>query len=115
MEEFVNLLQEFVMGLLVVSLPILAGFAIRALKVWGDKVLSNIERNKPSLHWALEEAARVAVGAAEKMELSKYISNKKEYALEIVQRFLDEAGWEEVDIKLVSAAIEAEVLKQFPE
>ena len=114
MEEFVNLLQEFVMGLLIVALPILAGFAIRALKVWGDKVLSDLELNKPSLHWALEEAARVAVSAAEKMNLSGFLEDKKTYAMEIAQRFLNEAGWEEINLVLLEAAVEAEVLKQFP-
>ncbi len=114
MNEFVNLLQEVVMGLLVVALPILAGFAIRALKVWGDKVLSDLESNKPSLHWALEEAARVTVSAAEKMDFSGFIEDKKTYAMETVQSFLDEAGWEEVNLELLEASIEAEVLKQFP-
>ncbi len=114
MNEFVNLLQEVVMGLLVVALPILAGFAIRALKVWGDKVLSDLESNKPNFHWALEEAVRVAVSAAEKMNLSGFVADKKDYAMETVQRFLDKAGWEEIDLELLEAAVEAEVLKQFP-
>jgi hypothetical protein len=102
------------MGLLIVALPILAGFAIRALKVWGDKVLSDLECNKPSLHWALEQAAEVAVRAAEKMNLSGFVANKKSYAMETVQSFLNEAGWEEINLVLLEAAVEAEVLKQFP-
>ena len=114
MNEVINVLQEFVMGLLVLALPVLAAFAIRALKLWGDKFLANLESNKPSLHWALEEAVEVAVRAAEKMEFSKFIDDKKSYAFEIVQRYLDEQGWNEVDVELIEAAIEAEVLKQFP-
>ncbi len=114
MNEFVNLLQEVVMGLLVVALPILAGFAIRALKVWGDKVLSDLESNKPNLSWALEQAAEVAVRAAEKMNLSGFIEDKKDYAIETAQRFLNEAGWEEINFWVLEAAIEAEVLRQFP-
>ncbi len=113
MNEIVNVLQEFVMGLLLAALPVLAVYAIRALKVWGDKVLATFE-DKGSLFWALSEAAEVAVKAAEKMNLSEFIYDKKDYALEIVQRFLDNAGWEEVDVELLEAAVEAEVLKQFP-
>ncbi len=114
MEQIVNVLQEFVMGLLLAALPVLAAFAIRALKAWADKVFSDIEANKPTFHWALKQAAEIAVRAAEKMEFSKFIGDKKAYAVEIVQRWLDSEGWDEVDVELVSAAIEAEVLKQFP-
>lgn len=113
MNEIVNVLQEFVMGLLLAALPILAAFAIRALKVWGDKILTNLN-DKGSLGWALEQAVEIAVRAAEKMEFSKFIDDKKTYAFEIAQRYLDAEGWDEVDVDLVSAAIEAEVLKQFP-
>ena len=114
MEEFVNFLQQFVMGVLVLAAPVLTGYAIRAIKAWGDKVLADLEIDKPNLVWALEQAAEIAVAAAEKMNLSGFIRNKREYAVEIVQRFLDEAGWDEIDVALLEAAVEAEVLKQFP-
>ena len=114
MNEFVNVLQEFVMGLLLAALPVLAAYAIKALKAWGDKLLADLENSKPSVYWALQEAVVVAVRAAEKMEFSKFIDDKKAYAFEIAQRFLDNEGWEEIDIELIEAAIEAEVLKQFP-
>ena len=114
MNEIVSVLQEWVMGLLLLALPILSVFAIKALKAWGDKLLSDIEANKPSLSWAIESAAEIAVMAAEKMKLSEFIHDKLGYALEIAQRHLDSAGWDEIDVKLVRAAIEAEVLRQFP-
>jgi len=114
MNEVVNVLQEFVMGLLLAALPVLTVYAIKALKAWGDKLLADLENNKPSLHWALEEAVEIAVSAAEKMEFSQFIDDKKAYAFEIVQLYLDNEGWEEIDIELIEAAIEAEVLKQFP-
>lgn len=113
MNEIVNVLQEFVMGLLVLALPILAGYAIRALKVWGDKLIDHVE-DKGSLYWALEQAVEIAVRAAEKMNFSEFIDDKKAYAFEIAQRYLDNEGWEEIDVELLEAAIEAEVLKQFP-
>ena len=114
MVHLIDVLQEFVMGLLLAALPILAAYAIKALKAWGDKLLADLENNKPSLHWALEEAVEIAVRAAEKMEFSKFIDDKKAYAFEIVQLYLDNEGWEEIDVELIEAAIEAEVLKQFP-
>ena len=114
MNEIVNVLQEFVMGLLLAALPVLAAFAIRALKAWADKLLSDLEANKPNVAWAIENAAEIAVRAAEKMEFSKFIDDKLTYAFEIAQRYLASAGWDEVDVELIRAAIEAEVLKQFP-
>ena len=114
MNEFVNVLQEFVMGLLLAALPVLAAYAIKALKAWGDKLLSDLENSKPSIYWALQEAAAIAVRAAEKMEFSKFIDDKKAYAFEIAQLFLDNEGWDEIDVELIEAAIEAEVLEQFP-
>ena len=114
MNEIVNVLQEFVMGLLLAALPVLAGFAIAALRALVKKWLNELEQNKPSLSYAIERAAEIAVRAAEKMEFSQFIDDKKAYAFEIVQRYLDSEGWDEVSVDLIGAAIEAEVLKQFP-
>ena len=114
MDQIVDVLQEFVMGLLLAALPVLAAFAIAALRALAKKWLNDLEQNKPSFHWALESAVEIAVRAAEKMEFSKFIDDKKTYAFEIAQRYLDSEGWDEVDVDLLSAAIEAEVLKQFP-
>ena len=114
MEEFVNLLQEFAFNLSVAILPIIAGFVVAALNALVKKWLQEIENSKPNLYWYLQEAAEVAVAAAEKMNVSEFIDDKKAYACEIVQRYLDARGWDEVDVELIEAAIEAEVLKQFP-
>ena len=114
MEEFINLLQEFVYNLMVIALPIIATFIIAALRALIKKWLAELESQKPELALYLREAVRIAVAAAEKMELEGFIEGKKEYALSIAQAYLDEHGWNEVDIVLLEAAIEAEVLKQFP-
>jgi len=114
MEEFINLLQEFAFNLAVLILPILAGFAVAALRALVKKWLSDIEANKPSLAWAIKQAAEIAVRAAEQMELSGFIKEKKQYAFDIAQQWLGEQGWSEVNVAVLGAAIEAEVLKQFP-
>ena len=114
MEEFVNVLQEFAMGLLVLVLPILSGFIIKALNALVKKWLAEIENAKPQLFWYLEQAASIAVAAAEQSQLAELIDGKKQYAVEIAQAWLDAHGWDEIDIDVLEAAIEAEVLKQFP-
>ena len=60
------------------------------------------------------EIVEGSIRAAEQMELAGFIEDKKQYALNIAQAYLNEHGWDEFDIDLLEAAIEAEVLKQFP-
>ena len=113
MNELINLLQEFAFNLAVLALPIISAFLIALLKAWIDKVLADIEANKPKLAEAIKEAVSLAVKAAEGMELGGFIDDKKQYALNIAQNWLDSEGWDEVDIDVLEAAIEAEVLKVF--
>ena len=114
MEQFVDLLQEFVFNLLVLALPVVAGLVIALLRAWVKKALADVERAKPELFWVLEQAVDIAVRAAEQMELAGFIDDKKQYALDVAQSYLDSEGWDEVDVDILEAAIEAEVLKQFP-
>ena len=114
MNEVINLLQGFAMGLLELMLPIVAGFVVAALIVLKNKWLQELENSKPELRWYLDEAVSLAVAAAEQSHLIELISDKKQYAVEVAQIWLDAHGWDEVDIDVLEAAIEAEVLKQFP-
>jgi len=114
MEQFIDLLQKFAFELAVLALPIISGFVIAALRALVKKWLGELEASKPKLYWYLDEAAELAVAAAEKMSASEFIDEKKQYALEIMQSWLDAHGWDEVDIELLEAALEAEVLRQFP-
>ena len=114
MEQFIDLLQKFAFELAVLALPIISGFVIAALRALVKKWLGELEASKPKLYWYLDEAARLAVTAAEKMSASEFINDKKQYAIEIMQSWLDAHGWDEVDVELLEAALEAEVLRQFP-
>ena len=114
MEDFINLMQEFAFNLAVVLLPIIAGFIVAALRALVKKWLAELEASKPSLYWVLEEAVEIAVRAAEQSEMAGFIDDKKQYAFNIVQAWLDARGWDEIDVEILEAAIEAEVLKQFP-
>ena len=114
MEQFIDLLQKFAFELAVLALPIISGFVIAALRALVKKWLGELEASKPKLYWYLDEAASLAVAAAEKMSASEFIDEKKQYALEIMQSWLDAHGWDEVDVELLEAALEAEVLRQFP-
>ena len=114
MEDFINLLQDFAFNLAVVLLPIIAGFIVAALRALVKKWLAELEASKPSLYWVLQEAVEIAVRAAEQSELAGFVEDKKQYAFQIAQQWLDERGWDEVSVDILEAAIEAEVMKQFP-
>lgn len=114
MNEFVDLLQKFAFELAVLALPIISGFLIAALRALVKKWLAELEASKPKLSGYLKEAVEMAVAAAEQSNLAGFVEDKKQFALNIAQVWLDEHGWNEVDIDLLEAAIEAEVIKQFP-
>jgi DNA-directed RNA polymerase specialized sigma24 family protein len=78
------------------------------------KWLAELEAAKPELAGYIRQAVEIAVLAAEQMEIGGFIEDKKQYALNIAQAYLNEHGWDEFDIDVLEAAIEAEVLKQFP-
>lgn len=113
MEEFVNLLQEFAFNLAVLALPVIAGFLIALLKALAEKILAQVESERPQLADAIKKAVTLAVKAAEGLELGGFIDDKKQYALNIAQNWLDAEGWDEIDIDILEAAIEAEVLALF--
>ena len=114
MEEFINLLQEFVFNLMVIALPIISAFLVAALRALIKKWLAELEAAKPNFAHYLNGAVAIAVAAAEQMELAGFIEDKKQYALNIAQAYLNEQGWDEFDIDVLEAAVEAEVIKQFP-
>ena len=114
MSEFVDLLQEFVFNLMVIAMPIISAFLIAALRALIKKWMAELEASKPEFAHYLKAGVEIAVAAAEKMELNGFIEDKKQYALNILQSYLNEHGWDEFDVDVLEAAIEAEVLKQFP-
>ena len=111
MEELINILQKFGFEiLLTVILPFIASALAALTKKW----LAELEAKKPQLWAYLDKAVEIGVAAAEKAGAVGFIENKKQYAFQIAQQWLDEHGWDEVNVDLLEAAIEAEVLKQFP-
>jgi hypothetical protein len=110
MDEFwSNLLVQ----ILVVALPPL----VVALLAW---LFAQIKMNwakakqaAPELCYALEEAASLAVKAAEQSKLAGFISDKKTEALKIAELYLASRGFK-VDLRLIEASIERAVLEYFP-
>ena len=97
MEQIVNFVQEFIMGLLVLLAPVLTGFVIAWVKAQVDLAIQNLENSKPAFANALRVAVGLAVQAAEQAGLSGLVDDKKQYAFQIAQQWLDDAGWDEVE------------------
>lgn len=109
-KEFVSVFaQEF----LSIVLPVLASLLAGLVIAWISKVVAEIKgKMDDRFIWVFDEAVRVAVLAAEQAELAGYIANKKAYAIDIAQRYLESRGFK-IDLALLSDRIEAAVMEQF--
>jgi len=106
------ILSAVLQGLLEFLLPIVAVAVIGALVSWAKLLWEKAKSWNPDATDLLEEAAKVAVTAAEQAGAAKLISDKKAYAMDIAERWLAEHGIM-LDIELIDAAIEAAVYRQF--
>jgi len=107
------IVEKVLLAVIAVALPILLKMLADWLKLKRDEFENGIS---DELSFALREAARIAVLAAEQSGLAKLIEDttlaKKRYALDIAERYLHERGFD-IDLDLIAAAIEAAVKEQF--
>lgn len=109
--EWNEFLVKFAFELSKILLPVIAGFLVALINTWRRKLLADLEAHSPELSWYLIEGAEMAVQAAEQAGVAGLIDDKKQYALNTLQRYLDSHGLEDFDIDVLEAAIESEVLK----
>lgn len=110
MEEMVDFLQRFIFNLMLLAAPIVTAMLMAWLRLQQKKVEAQLEAWKPKLYDDLREAVHIAVLAAEQAGAAGLIENKKQYAMNIAQLWLDEQGWDEIDFDLLESTIEAAVL-----
>ena len=109
MPIFSKVLEAVLIALLPPLAVALVGLVVAlARKAW----MQARDSFAPQITDLLEEAAKMAVRAAEQAGIAELIDDKKQYAIEIVELWL-EARHVSVDIDLIDAAIEAAVLKEF--
>ena len=113
MGDFVDVGQKFLFLIAQALLPILAGYVVVFVKKFLDLQMAKLEQNNPTLADGIRQAVSLAVKAAEQAGAAGLIEDKKDYAIAIAQRWLDEQGWDEFDVDILEAAIEAEVLRLF--
>lgn len=114
--------QVVLMKVLDVLIPLLVPALIAAVSAYAASVWKQFKDDQPDIAWNIEKAAHFAVQAAEQLKLSNQImeiagkeyDKKMDYAIEVAQKYLDTQGLKNIDLDFLRAAIEAEVLKQFP-
>lgn len=106
--DFLTILAE---GLLIIALPIAIAAAFQYARLLGARVRGQLDENQ---RVTVDRAVTIAVQAAEQVGIwQKLIGpDKREHAIQVAQRFLDERGIK-IDIERLVDLIEAEVLRQF--
>lgn len=111
-----NVLSTFLatlaQGLLVLALPIVVAAAFQWVRVKSAEFKQNLSKENLAI---LETGIGMAVRAAEQAGLSGVLASgaeKKDYAINAVQAYLNRAGVP-VDVAEISTLLEAEVHKQF--
>jgi hypothetical protein len=104
-----NFWSDFLQNLVLAAVPIVVPFVIALLVA---KIRLAWLQVDPNITYVLVQAAEFAVTAAEQAGASQYIKDKKAYALEIAQAWLD-ANKIKVDLALIDAAIESAVYNEF--
>jgi hypothetical protein len=109
LHEFPPVLISVVNAVLMVFLPTLAVTLIVALVGFIKKEWALFKAAQPTVADQLAMYARIAVEAAQQAGAAGLIASKKDYALEITTRWLDQNGLSGLDVELIEAEIERQV------
>lgn len=110
--EWMPILSKVIEAILIAILPPLAVVIVSAAVAYAKKLWGDLKLRYPSVTDLVEQAAVFAVQAAEQAGAAELIKDKKEYAIGIVEAWL-EANHITTDIDLIDAAIEKAVLELF--
>ena len=100
---------EMMTQILRVIIPVCVALVLK----WAVELYHKLRTEQPEWVPVLEYAAEVAVLAAEQIFGKGKGDEKKQYAIETIERILAEQGIM-VDVGVITDAIEAEVQKWFP-
>lgn len=106
-EFFYGFLQAFLMAVA----PILATVVTGAVVVWAKAKWAEFKRDNEVGAWQIEGYAKLAVKAAEQAGIAGFITDKKSYAVGVVQQWLDQKNIK-LDFAVIEAAIEAAVFEE---
>lgn len=107
-----NFLSILAQGLLIIAIPIVVAALFQWVRQRSAEIKQNLSKEQLS---TIEKGIQIAVKAAEQAGLSGQLAGgaeKKQYAIDAVQRYLDRTGVS-IDVEEIATLIEAEVNSQF--
>jgi hypothetical protein len=110
--ELTNFLAMFAQSLLIIAIPIIVAGAFVWVRQKAAEIKQNLSKEQLSM---IEKGVQIAVKAAEQTGFSGVLKSgreKKAYAIDAVQRYLDRSGVA-IDVEEIATLIEAEVHSQF--
>lgn len=110
--DFMPILSKVLEVVLSVVLPVLAVALVSAIIALAKKLWAQAKQASPEITDVLEQAAKFAVEAAEQAGAAELIEDKKQYAIEIAEKWLSTKNLY-IDVDLIDAAIEKAVLELF--
>ena len=111
--EWMPIISKVLEAVLIAILPPLAVALVSLLLGLAKELWARAKLLNPTVTDYIELAAEFAVQAAEQAGAAELIEDKKQYAIQIAEAWL-EAHHLTVDLDLIDAAIEKAVLELFP-
>lgn len=106
-----DFLSDFLQRLALAVIPILAVVLVPLIIAQTRKLWAQAKDANGDIAYAVEQAALLAVKAAEQSGIAGQVADKKAYALTVAEGWLKAQGIT-VDLHLIDAAIEAAVYEQ---
>jgi len=110
MKEF---LVKFLEALMLALLPLLVSLLVGQVVRVGQDLTGKLKARNAEAYGMVRFAAMAAVKAAEQANLGGLIEEKKAYAIDYVERYIEKAYGVKVDVEVISQAIEAAVYDEF--
>jgi hypothetical protein len=110
---WLDFLSSFTQAFLNAVLPVLAAALAGLVIAWITEKINNIKsRLSEDARWAIDQAVRAAVLAAEQVHLVDTAIDKKDYALTAATNWLEAKGIK-FDLLQLDTLIEAAVMEEF--
>ena len=107
-----NFLATLAQALLIIAIPIVVAGAFMWVRQKAAEIKANLTKEQLAM---IDKGVKMAVSAAEQAGFSGFLETgreKKQYAIDAVQRYLDRAGVP-IDVDEIATLIESEVNSQF--
>jgi hypothetical protein len=100
---------KIITAMLITLITYLLPVVLTRVTVQIKKAKAELKAKRPDLYNTLVVGANMAVSAAEQAGLANIITDKKQYAIGVLQGYLKAHGWGSIDVETIDGAIESAV------